>query len=257
MIKKIYFHIKQLNCMKIYPKDIYYIGDINLLKNKKVAIVGTRHPNSYTKNFTHQLSNILSKNNITIVSGAALGVDAIAHQSSNNNTIAVVANGLDIRYPSTNKNLIKNIEENSLILSTYKSTQKARPYTFVQRNELVIALADMVIITQADLNSGSLTSAKFAIKMNKKIYVLPHRIGESEGTVQLLRQNKAKAIYNINDFIKELGISNKNEETQDDFLQFCKTNPSYDEAVLKYKNKVFEYELLGEILIKHGKIYLN
>jgi len=256
MINKIDFHIKELDSMKAYPADIYYIGNINLLKNKKIAIVGTRKPNSYTKTFTHKLSQELSKHNITIVSGAAMGVDAIAHQSSNNNTIAVVANSLDIRYPAVNKNLIANIEKNSLILSTYEATTKARAYTFVHRNEIVVALADIVIITQADLKSGSLTSAKYALNMGKPIYVLPHRIGDSDGTNELLKNKEAKAIYHIEDFLKEIGIEKK-ETITDEFLQYCSTNPTYDNAVLKYASKVFEYELLGSITIKDGKIYLS
>ncbi len=256
MINKINFHIKELDSMKEYPKDIYYIGNTDLLKNKKVAIVGTRKPNAYTKNFTHKLSQLLSSNNITIVSGAAMGVDAIAHSASNNNTIAVVANSLDIRYPAVNKNLIQKIEQNSLILSTYKATTKARAYTFVHRNEIVVALADIVIITQADLNSGSLTSAKYAIKMNKPIYVLPHRIGDSDGTNELLQNGDAKAIYNIDDFLKEIGIK-KEQSIKDEFLQYCSSNPTYDEAILKYNSKVFEYELLGKIEIKDAKIYLS
>lgn len=67
------------------------------------------------------MTSKLSSNNICIVSGAAMGVDSIAHAGAkSNNTIAVVANGLDIRYPSVNKNLIIDIENNGLILSTYK-----------------------------------------------------------------------------------------------------------------------------------------
>ena len=256
MIKKIDFHIKELDNMKAYPSDIYYIGNTNLLKNKKVAIVGTRKPNSYTKTFTHKLSQELSNHNITIVSGAAMGVDAIAHQSSNNNTIAVVANSLDIRYPAVNKNLIQNIEQNSLILSTYEATTKARNYTFVHRNEIVVALADIVIITQADLKSGSLTSAQFAIDMEKDIYVLSHRIGESQGTNELIKKGQAKVIYDVDDFLEQIGISKK-VLIKDDFLNYCSTNPTYDDAVLKYSSKVFEYEILGSITIKDGRVYLS
>jgi DNA processing protein len=256
MIQKIDFHINELANMKEYPKELFYIGNTNLLKNKKIAIVGTRKPNSYTKNFTHQLSQKLSQNNITIISGAAMGVDAIAHQSSNNNTIAVVANSLDIRYPAVNRNLIQNIEQNSLILSAYEPTTKARNYTFVHRNEIVVALADIVIITQADLKSGSLTSAKYALSMGKPIYVLPHRIGDSQGTNELLKNGNAKAIYDIDQFLKEIGI-NKKETIKDEFLQYCSSNPTYDDAVIKYASKVFEYELLGSISIKDGKIYLS
>jgi DNA processing protein len=253
MIEEIDFHINELDNMKEYPTEIFYIGNTQLLKNKKIAIVGTRKPNSYTKNFTHQLAQKLSSHNITIVSGAAMGVDAIAHQASNNNTIAVVANSLDIRYPSVNKNLIQNIENNSLILSTYKATTKARNYTFVHRNEIVVALSDVIIITQADLKSGSLTSAKYALQMQKPIFVLPHRIGDSEGTNELLKNGNAKAIYDIDEFLKELGIEKK-EAIKDEFLQYCNTNPTYDDAVLKYASKVFEYELLGKITIKDGRI---
>jgi DNA processing protein len=256
MIQKIDFIINSLKDMKKYPKDIFYIGNLDLLKNKKVAIVGTRKPNSYTKNMTHQLSNILSKHNTTIVSGAALGVDAIAHQGANNNTIAVVANSLDIRYPATNKNLIQNIENNALILSTYEQTQKARPYTFVQRNELIIALSDIVIISEADLNSGSLTSAKFALAMNKPLYVLSHRIAESLGTQELIKNNNAKVIYSIDDFLYDIGITIQQDD-EDEFLSYCRNNPSYEKAILSYKEKVFEYELLGKITIKDGSIYLN
>ena len=254
MSNKITFHIKELEFMKSYPKNIFYIGNTSLLNNKKIAIVGTRKPNNYTKNFTHQLSCALSNANITIVSGVAMGVDAIAHNASINNTIAVVANGLNIRYPSVNKNLIQKIEQNSLIICTYKDNEKARAYTFVQRNELVVALCDALIITQADLNSGSLTSAKYALSMNKPIYVLPHRIGESNGTTELLKNKQAKPIYDIDDFLIELGI-NKKETIKDKFLQYCKSNPTYDEAITKYAEKVFEYELLGQIQIKDGKIY--
>ena len=77
MINKITFHIKELDSMKSYPKDIFYIGNTSLLNNKKIAIVGTRKPNSYTKNFTYQLSQALSSSNITIVSGAQLWVSML------------------------------------------------------------------------------------------------------------------------------------------------------------------------------------
>jgi len=178
MIKKIDFHIPEFDLMKKYPNDIFYLGNCSLLKNKKISIVGTRKPISYTKNFTYTLSSKLYEANITIVSGAAMGVDAIAHKAAINSTIAVMANGLDIQYPSINKNLIKDIEQFGLTLSTYAPSTKARPYTFVQRNELVVALGDVLIITQADINSGSLRSAEFALKMGKQIYVLPHRIND-------------------------------------------------------------------------------
>lgn len=255
MIKELTFNIPELNNMKKYPKELFYIGDTQLLKKKKISIIGTRRPNSYTKEFTHKLAHKLSSLNICIVSGAAMGVDAISHLAAKpENTIAVVANGLDIRYPSVNKNLISNIEEKGLVLSAYKEGEKARNYTFVLRNEIVVALGDILIVTQADLNSGSLTSVQYALKMKKKIYTLPHRINESLGTQELVKKGLVEPIYDIDEFISQFTNTSKTKKTTDEFLLFCESNPSYEEAVLKFGNRVFEYELEGKIEINNAKI---
>jgi DNA processing protein len=257
MINKLDFKIKQLTSMKKYPNEIFYIGDIKLLSKKIVSIVGTRKPNLYTKEFTHKLASKLSDSGICVVSGAAMGVDAIAHQGAkSNNTIAVVANGLDIRYPSVNKNLIIDIEKNGLILSAYKEKEKAKNYTFVLRNEIVVALGEVLIVTQADIDSGSLSSVDYAIKMGKKVYTLPHRINESLGTQQLLQKGLAEVIYDINDFVEKLS-GKKTIQTQDEVLNYCSFNPLYEDAFAKYSNKIFEYELEGKIKIENGKVYIN
>lgn len=255
-MEKIDFHISALKSMKKYPKDIYCIGNTNLLQKKMVSIVGTRRPSSYTKLLTSAISKKLSNAGVVVVSGSAMGVDAIAHQNALPNTIAVVANGLDIKYPAINKNLIEKIEKESLILSIYPLGAEARPYTFVERNELVVALGDVLIVTQADLNSGSLRSVEFALKMGKKVYVLPHRIGESDGTNNLLKKGLATAIYDVDEFLETLGYV-KNIEINDEFLVFCKSNPTYDEAVSVYGEKVFEYELLGKIVVSDGVVKLG
>jgi DNA processing protein len=254
MISKIDFQIDELFLMKKYPNELFYIGNIELLKKRKIAIIGTRRPTSYTKEFTYKLASKLSSAGICIISGAAMGVDALAHQGANsNNTIAVVANGLDIRYPSVNKNLIIDIEKNGLILSAYKEKEKAKNYTFVLRNEIVVALSEFLIVTQADIDSGSLTSVNYALKMGKTVYTLPHRINESLGTQELVKKGLIKVIYNIDEFIENIcGI--KNKKVEDEVLEFCKANPSYESAISKYPNKIFEYELEGKIKIENGKV---
>ena len=254
MISKIDFKIDELSSMKKYPDELFYIGNTKLLSKKKISIVGTRRPNSYTKEFTYKLASKLSDTGICIVSGAAMGVDAIAHQGAKAaNTIAVVANGLNIRYPAVNKNLIIDIERNGLILSAYKENEKARNYTFVLRNEIVVSLGDILIVTQADINSGTLTSIHYALNMGKKVYTLPHRLNESLGTQNLVKQNLITVIYDIDGFIEEItGV--KNNPTQDEVLRFCKNNPSYEEAMNKFPNKIFEYELEGKIKIENGKV---
>ena len=254
MINRINFPINELNSMKKYPNELFYIGNTELLKKRKISIVGTRRPNSYTKEFTYKLASKLSDANVCIVSGAAMGVDAIAHQgATSNNTIAVVANGLDIRYPSVNKNLIVDIEKNGLILSAYKENEKARNYTFVLRNEIVVALGEILIVTQADINSGTLSSVEYALKMGKKVYTLPHRLNESAGTQELLQNGLIEAIYDIDKFVEDIcGI--KINSSDDEVLNFCRNNPTYDEAMYKFPNKIFEYELEGKIKIENGRI---
>jgi len=111
-------HIPHLEAMKKYPSTLFYKGNLGLLKRPKVSIVGTRRPSNYTRQFTYALAKSLSKRGVCIVSGAAMGVGAIAHEGAEEeNTIAVVANGLDIRYPSVNKGLIERIENKGLLLS--------------------------------------------------------------------------------------------------------------------------------------------
>ena len=113
MIQQLNFdEIPQISLMKKTPKHIFAIGNVDLLSKKKVSIVGTRKPTQYTIELTHQISAKLASNNIVVVSGAAMGVDAVAHKAAGcSNTIAVAGTGLDIRYPAINKTLIENISK--------------------------------------------------------------------------------------------------------------------------------------------------
>lgn len=251
-IKTVDFKIDELRFMKKAPKDIFYIGNKKLLGNRKISIVGTRKPNQYTKLFTHEISSKLSSAGFTIVSGAAMGVDAIAHKGAGeNNTIAVAGTGLDIRYPAVNKKLIQSIEEKGLILSLFEKGSIPTRYSFPIRNELVVSLGEILIVTQADINSGTMRSVEFAKQMGKDIYVLPHRLGESQGILELLESGDAKPIYDIDNFIQKIS-GQKFEEMEDDFLNYCELNPLYDDAIEKYPEKLFEYELSGKIKVENG-----
>ena len=253
--KLIDFEIDELQYMHKKPKNIWYSGNSELLFKKKVSIVGTRRPNSYTKDYTYKLASTLAKRGVVIVSGAAMGVDAIAHRGAGaKNTIAVMANGLDIKYPAVNKNLIEDIEREGLLLSFFEPGFKATKWSFVLRNELVVALGDILIVSEADLNSGSLRSVEYALEMNKEIYVLPHRLSDSLGTNNLLKEGLAKAIYDIDEFANRFG---KLEQKEDEFLKFISLNPTLDEALEKFGQRVYEAELEGIINIENGKCYLK
>ena len=260
MIATIDFHIDALESMKKYPQELSYIGDTTLLKQKKIAIIGSRKPNQYARHKTEELARKLSLAGVCIVSGGAIGVDAIAHKAASaKNTIMVAATGLDKRYPAINKNIIEMIEKEGLVLSQFKLGSPSTKYNFVLRNELVVALGDILIVTYADLNSGSMRSVEYAHKMGKEIYVLAHRIGESEATNRLLQEKKAQAIYDIDSFVAQFGVnapSIENENKADAFSLFCKSHPTYDMLLQQFPSRVFEAELTGEIVVKNGLVSL-
>ncbi len=257
MIRSVEFQIDALKSMKKYPRELYYRGNLELLKRQKIAIVGSRKPNQYARAMTHHLAVKLSNAGVCVVSGGAIGVDAIAHKAAGTaNTVMVAATGLDKRYPAINKNLIEAIEEDGLVLSQFQAGTPSNRYNFVLRNELVVALGDILVVTYADLESGTMRSVEYALKMGKEIYVLAHRIGESEATNKLLSQKRAKAIYDIDAFVKEVTAFESTEKRQDEFLEYCKSTPTYEEALKRFPSRLFEAELSGEIVIKNAKVYL-
>jgi DNA processing protein len=244
--------------MKKYPSTLFYRGDMDLLKRPKVSIVGTRRPSNYTRQFTYSLASALAKRGVCVVSGAAMGVDTIAHTGAGEeNTIAVVANGLDIRYPAVNKTLIEGIENKGLLLSQFNDGFRATGWSFVVRNELVVALGDILIVTEADLNSGSMRSVEYALKMGKEIFVLPQRLDESLGTNQLLQHKQATAIHDIEVFASTFGQIAKDELEKDDFFYFCQKTPTFDESLKKFGDRVYEAELEGVITIQNGIVRLS
>lgn len=251
-------HITALEAMKKYPDTLFYKGNLDLLKRPKVSIVGTRSPSIYTRNFTHMLSKALAKRGVCIVSGAAMGVDAIAHKGAGaDNTIAVAANGLDIRYPAVNRELIKEIESEGLLLSQFNHGFRATGWSFVVRNELVVALGDILVVAEAGLESGSMRSAEYALKMDREIYVLPQRLDESLGTNALLFEGQARAIYDIEAFASRFGNEVCDEMPKDDFFYFCQTMPSFDETIERFGDRVYEAELEGLITVHNGTVRLT
>lgn len=256
MYQQIHHTLEELQQMNNPLEMLYYRGNIELLESKKVSVVGTRHPNQYTKNFTFQLCNKLSQVNTTVISGGAMGVDAIAHRTSKPRTIMISPCGINHRYPKINKKLIEELEKSALVMSQFDPNYEATPYSFVQRNEVVVALGECLVVTQCDLKSGSMRSVEFALKMQKPIYVLPHQIGQSEGTNYLLKEGLAQAIYDIDAFVQTYSSKKNLPETSSSFINYCKSSPLYEEALKEFKEELFEAELNGEIQIINGRVQL-
>ena len=258
MTQRLTAHIASLEAMKRYPSELFYRGDLSLLDRPRVSIVGTRTPSLYTQQMTERIAKALARRGVCVVSGAAMGVDALAHEAAGaDNTIAVLGCGLDIRYPAINGALIASIEKRGLLLGQFNDGFRATKWSFVTRNELVVALGEILIVTEADPGSGSLRSVEFARKMGKRIYVLPHRLGESMGTNRLLSEGEAEAIYDIEHFASRFGKAAGDDLPKDAFFYFCQGMPTVDEALERFGDKIYEAELEGMITIRNGLISLR
>ena len=226
---------------------IYYKGDLSLLQKPKVAIIGSRKMSVYTKNCVLELASLLKQVGVCVVSGGALGVDITAHQGAYPLTIGIFANGLDEIYPKNNEKMIKQIYQNALALSENEPNYLPQGYDFLLRNRLIIALSEMIVIAQADFKSGSFHSANLAVRLGKKVFVLPQRKNESEGTNSLLEQGKVRLISDFKAFASQFGTLK--QQNNDEILEFCKNGVSKDEALKKFGEKIYEYELEGKIEI--------
>ena len=183
-----------INTIADKPKKLYFTGKLPEHRRVSVAIVGTRKPTSYGREVTHKIAYDLAKKGVIIISGLALGVDGIAHQAAleaGGTTMAVLANGVDIIYPASHINLAKNILlSGGAIISEYEPGTEARDYQFIQRNRIVSGLSDAIIITEAAIRSGTMSTAAYALEQGREVFVVPGNITSplSAGCNKLIKQ---------------------------------------------------------------------
>ncbi|MBC7581357.1 DNA-protecting protein DprA [Aeromicrobium sp.] len=164
------------------PKQIFHAGaDLSeLLQRPVVAIVGSRKVTPYGQQVTIKLARELAEQGVVIVSGLALGVDALAHQAAlqaGGLTIAVLPSPIEQIAPSSHTQLAQRIaEQGGALISEYPAGMPALVQNFVARNRLVAGLSDALLITEAALKSGSLHTARFALDQGKDVLAVPGNI---------------------------------------------------------------------------------
>lgn len=164
------------------PYILFYKGNVALLKEASIGVVGSRRAIRYAIEVTQ--SFIAKQEQTTIVSGMAKGIDTIAHKAAISNghqTIAVLGCGIDFVYPYENESLYNYLSINHLVISEYPSAIKPKPYFFPFRNRIIAALSDTLYVMQANLRSGTLLTVNEALELNKDVYVLPYRIDDKSG----------------------------------------------------------------------------
>jgi DNA processing protein len=204
---------RQLKEIKSPPFVLFYRGNIDLLKQKQLAVVGTRRFSEYGRLVTEKLVPQIAQAGITITSGMAQGIDSLAHQATINvgqPTIAVLGAGiLEAEKNAYARQMMHSIlSQNGLIISEYPPDYPASRFTFPARNRIVSGLSLGVLVVEAGEKSGTLITANYALEQNREIFAVPGSIfsAQSYGTHRLLK-NGAQMVTSANDILEALNFS--------------------------------------------------
>lgn len=176
-----------------------------------VAIVGTRRVTPYGRQITEELAGFLASNGITVVSGLARGVDAIAHQTAlraGGRTIGILGSGVDKIYPPEHLKLAEQMMERGAIMSDYAVGTPPDASNFPPRNRIISGLSLAVVVIEAGETSGALITAEFAAEQGREIFAVPGSIlaPQSKGTNKLI-QKGAQPLLSVNDIMQALDFT--------------------------------------------------
>ncbi|MBI4687050.1 MAG: DNA-protecting protein DprA [Nitrospirae bacterium] len=203
---------------KLYPEGLKHLTDAPLVIYVKgklkdfdkyaVAIVGSRMPTDYGLQVAERISRRLASSGLTIVSGMARGIDAMAHRgalSAGGRTIAVLGSGVDVAYPAENRGLMRAISSGGAVVSEFPLGTIPDKGNFPRRNRIISGLSLGVIVIEAAEDSGSLITARYAIEQGREVFAVPGNVtsGVSKGTNDLIKKG-AKLIEDADEVIDEL-----------------------------------------------------
>ncbi len=170
---------RQLREVYDRPPVLYVRGHLTPADEWAVAVVGTRRVSVYGRQVAEELTRGLATNNVTVVSGLARGVDAIAHRaalSAGGRTIAVLACGLDLVYPPEHRKLADEIAAQGAIISDYPLGTQPRSEYFPRRNRILSGVSLGVLVIEGDIKSGALITARQALEQNREVFAVPGSI---------------------------------------------------------------------------------
>lgn len=192
------------------PPVLYYIGEIAPGDECSVAVVGTRRPTSYGRDAATRLSRDLAGAGITVVSGLALGIDGVAHQSAldgGGRTIAVVAGGLDSVYPKEHTALFRRIQGRGAVVSEHPPGMRPDPRNFPRRNRLISGMTLGTVVVEADEGSGARFTVHHALEQDREVFCVPGSIFSpaSRFTNRMIKEG-AKLVADYTDILEELNL---------------------------------------------------
>lgn len=198
------------------PTQLYYSGNIELLSNRCISIVGSRKATKYGLETAQKMAGKIGEAGFTVVSGMADGIDTAAHRGAFNTaggTVAVLGCGIDMEKSERRSRTLERISGRGLVISEYPNGYPASKYTFPRRNRIISGLSAATVVVEAGFNSGSLITAELAAEQGRCVYAVPGNItsGASLGTNKLIKDG-AVPVVSINDILIDAGVYN-NEET--------------------------------------------
>lgn len=208
-------HLKEIDQP---PPVLYLRGTFTAEDAWAVAIVGTRAVTSYGRQVTEELATVLAQNGVTVVSGLARGVDAIAHSAAlkaGGRTLAVLGSGVDKIYPPEHRSLAEKIMAQGAVLSDYAPGTPPEAVNFPPRNRIISGLSMAVVIVEAGNTSGALITAEFAVEQGRDVFAVPGQVfaPQSKGTNRLIA-NGAKALLKPADVLEALDLTRNIERRE-------------------------------------------
>lgn len=209
-----------LKNIKNPPKKLYIKGNEQILNSTCITVVGSRNMSEYGKIITKEIVKELTLAGVCIVSGLAVGIDSIAHQTCLENggkTIAVLGSGLNKVFPPENKELYRKIiNSGGAVISEYEPNVIAKKEYFPQRNRIVSGLSLGILVIEATYRSGTAITAKYALGEGRKVFCIPNSIGSknSAGIINLLKKG-AVLVTNAQEILYGVGIVDKEEDYEE------------------------------------------
>jgi DNA processing protein len=194
------------------PPVLYVRGELKPDDEWAVAIVGTRRATPYGRQAAEHFAGDLARHRITVVSGLARGVDAVAHRaamSAGGRTIAVQACGLDMVYPPEHAKLAMEIAHKGALVSDYPLGTQPRSEFFPRRNRILSAMSLGVLVVEGDVDSGALLTARYALDQNREVFAVPGSIYSptGRGPNKLISDSEAKLVTKAEDILEELNLT--------------------------------------------------
>ncbi len=200
------------------PVLLYCLGTATLDPSRSVAIVGTRRCTAYGRNVARELAAALGSAGATIVSGLAHGIDATAHAAVlavGGSATAVVAGGVDIVYPRSNRALYESVSRSGALVSEWPLRARALPWRFPARNRTIAGLSDAVVVVESAERGGSMYTVDEAANRNRRVFAVPGPITStaSSGTNRLIADGAEVALC-ADDLIETLGLKRSNRSSE-------------------------------------------